>query len=131
MAGSTNRFIVDASYVLSFLLPDENIKEVEETFYKLSTGEFRISAPQLLPFEVLNSLKVAVLRKRVTLQAAQELAQYFFNLGIVTLSIDYLKTLDLAQAEKITFYDASYLYLAQSQNLPLLTLDKHLENLAL
>lgn len=129
MAGSTNKFIIDASYILSFLLSDEKIQETEEVFDKFSAGEIRLYAPHLLTFEVLNALNVAVLRKRINFNVAQELAEYFLNLAITTLTIDPLKTLDLAHAKNLTFYDASYLYLSQAQNAPLLTLDKKLQSL--
>lgn len=129
MAGSTNGSIIDASYLLNFLLSDEKIKEVEETFDRLASGELRLYAPWLLTFEVLNGLHVAVSRKRVAVSIAQELAQSFLKMEITILATDPLEVFDLAQKENLTVYDASYLYLSIQRHVPLLSLDKHLQDL--
>lgn len=128
MAGNTNTFIIDASYLLSFLLADEQLKEAEEIFDQFSVGKIKLYAPSLLPFEVLSALQTATARKRITSQTAQELAKYFLDLKIPILNIDLFKTFVLAQLENLTFYDASYLYLAKTHHAPLLTLDEKLQS---
>jgi len=78
MAESTKvSFIVDASYVLAFLLPDEQTEEAEATFLAFGEGNITLSSPDLLPYEVVNTLAAAVVRKRITKQQAQMLLEQF------------------------------------------------------
>lgn len=123
------KFVVDASFVLAFLLPDEEIPEVESLFDKYKSGQVSLVAPPLLLFEVFNSLKTAFKRHRLNETKICEIAQDFISLKIDLLSIDHMKTLDLAIKRDLTFYDASYVVLAAEQNCPLLTLDKKLQKL--
>lgn len=74
----------------------------------------------------MNGFWSAFTQKKFSPKIIKDLSKQFFNLNITFMEVDYMETLKLTFKEKLTFYDASYLYLAQSQNLPLLTLDKHL-----
>jgi len=75
-------FVVDASFVISFLLPDEDIEEVQRFFREQSLSKIYFYSTQLLSFEVLNTLKMAETRKRITKRKASSLVKQFFNLGI-------------------------------------------------
>ena len=79
MVGNTNKFVVDASFALAFLLPDERTEEMKQNFFasqiknifqQFINGEISLIAPYLLTFEVLNSLKLAVIRKRISARTA-------------------------------------------------------------
>lgn len=126
MAGNINSSVVDASFLLSFLFPDENNSQVEKIVDDVYSGKIKLVAPLVLPFEIFNGLWSAFIQKRVSLEIIEVLSKQFFNLNITFIEINYLEVLKLASEEKLTFYDASYLYLSKSQNLPLLSLDKHL-----
>ena len=66
MAESTNRqFVVDASFVLAILLPDENVKALDNTLDLYAQGKIGFFSTHILPFEVLNGIRSAVLRKRI------------------------------------------------------------------
>lgn len=131
MGESTKYYLVDASFVLSYLLPDEHNEEVSTLFLLFAQQKVRFLSSPLLPLEVLNTLKVAILRGRVTKAIAKELAAVFKSYEIRTLSIEnYSAVFELAIEKDITVYDASYLHLALVNNLPLLTLDDNLKKLA-
>ena len=119
-------FAIDASYVLAFLLKENNF-EVNELMKQYKSRQINLISTTLLKFEVCNTLKTAILRKRVNKKEAQKLLQAFLEYDISEEKIDYLQVLKLALSRKISFYDASYLYLAKSNKISLLTLDHSLK----
>lgn len=129
MAGNTNA-IIDASFILAFLLPDESIQEVEETMARAKEKEINLFSPLLLPFEIFNCLRTSVLRNRITIDLGREIGETFFNLGIALEVVDFSSTLSFATQKNLSFYDASYVWLAKSKKLPLFSLDKRMQKLA-
>lgn len=128
MAASTK--VLDASFLLAYLLPDENDKELNETFSQYQAALVHLISSTLLYFEVGNGLRTAVIRKRIELELARELLKWALELRIELVSIDYGKVWALCTKEKITFYDASYLWLARSGGIELLSRDVELLRLA-
>lgn len=127
MAGNIDYYVVDASFLLSFLFPDENNSQVEKILDGVYSGKVKLIAPLLLPFEIFNGFWTAFIKGRVSENIIENLSEQFFNLNITFIEINYLEVLKLASSKELTFYDASYLYLSQAHNLPLLSLDKHLQ----
>ena len=127
-----NEFVVDASFMLACLIPDEMVDSVKEVFANFKAGNYIFRSSMLFPFEVLNGIKLALTRKRISDAVANQLASYFiiFLEGIKLETLDLEKCWKLAQDEKMTIYDASYLALAKTNNLPLFSLDKHLQKFA-
>lgn len=121
--------IIDASFVLNFLLPDEELDLTLEVFEEFRKGTLRLYAPTILPFEVVNGLKSAVKRKRVTEKEAKVFTVKFLSLDIILADVDFSSVLSLALEENLSVYDASYVFLAKNENLPLLTLDTKLQKL--
>lgn len=132
MAGNTNdEFVIDASFMLAYLLPDETSEIADEFFEKYAQGKVDCISTALLSFEVLNSLKVGITRKRIAERDALQLAEQFFRLHIQLKEVDTLKAFSVAIDENLTVYDASYVELARRQHVPLLTLDRKLEKLTI
>src|SRR3990167_1117700 len=123
------RLVLDASFILAFLLPDEDIAEVEETFKKFHQKEIQLLSSALLPFEVFNCLKTALLRKRIEFKLASGLGEKFLQLDIKLEEVDFTESFKLSQKANLSFYDASYVYLARSKGVPLLTLDVRMKHL--
>ena len=115
-------FVIDASYLLAFLLKENNF-EVNELMKQYKSKKVSLISTTLLKFEVCNTLKTAILRKRVNKKYAQELLQAFLEYDILEENIDFLQVFKLSISKNISFYDASYLYLAKSKEIKLLTLD--------
>lgn len=128
-AGKYTKFIIDASFVLAFLLPDERQTEAIEIFDQYTSGKIELIAPNLLPYEIINGLKGAVLRKRINFQTTTKLIEQFLELIIPTRDIDLEKVLEISVKKDLSVYDASYLWLAQVNKVPLLTLDQKLRKL--
>lgn len=125
----SSRYLVDASFILAFLLPDERVRSVEQTFKEFVAGDCSFYSSPLLPYEVLNSLKMAVFRKRMTHDQAIDLGKAFLTWDIQIMPSTFQSVLELALRENITVYDASYVWLARQKHIPLLTLDKALKTL--
>ena len=123
---NTNRkFVVDASFILAYLLNEKNA-EVERIMQLHKKSEITLVSLSLLKYEVGNTLRTAVLKKRINKQLAVKVFLAFLDLKITEEKIDYNMVLKKALSNQITFYDVSYLYLAQNCRLPLLTLDSSL-----
>lgn len=128
-ANSKKVFVVDASFVLAFLLPDEKKKSTDEVFRGYIEGEISLISVPLLTYEVLNSLRSAFLQKRLNLKLCVQLASDFLNLIITEIPIDQKEVFQEALKKNLSFYDASYLVLAKAKHIPLLTKDKALKKL--
>ncbi|MBI4009175.1 type II toxin-antitoxin system VapC family toxin [Candidatus Roizmanbacteria bacterium] len=121
-------FVIDSSFVLAFLL-DEGNKDVESVFERQAKHEVKFVAPSLLKYEVGNSLRSKVLRKKVEKSRAFLLFENFHELDIVEEDVDYFEVLKLAVLNNLSFYDASYLYLVKQLKIKLLTLDQTLQKI--
>ncbi|PIY65191.1 hypothetical protein COY91_03185 [Candidatus Shapirobacteria bacterium CG_4_10_14_0_8_um_filter_39_15] len=130
MAGNIKSCVVDASFVLTYLYPLERTKTVEKIFDQCRDGKIRLLSTKLLPFEVLNSARWAVLRNKVSLDQAESIVNAFFDLDIEYGEIDYQDTFKLAVKKGLTVYDTSYLILALANKVKLLTFDKQLEKVS-
>ena len=121
--------VVDASFILAFLLPDERVEQVDEIFDLYEAGKIALLSTKLLPFEILNGLRNSMLRRRITKFVASGLLSEFFRLKITFEEIEYEKMFLLSLKADLSVYDASYVFLARSKSVPLFTLDKKLTNL--
>ena len=130
MAENTKTFVVDASALMAVLMPDENKAVKVKKLLEIIVSKDKIIAPNLLIYEMGNSLKSAVLSKRITFNQAGFLLNTFNQLSINLVSIDVNSVFKTAIKHKITFYDASYLCLAKLHKCKLLTLDKKLEEIS-
>ena len=122
-------FVVDASVVGSWVLPDENHPEALTALEQLKDDV--AFAPSLLWFELRNLLLANERRQRITpaqtaaaLNLVQELPLRLDG------QADSDTTLQLARAYRLTIYDAAYLELAVRRHLPLVTFDTALAEAA-
>ena len=129
MAASIKSFVVDASFVLSSFLPDEKSPETDKLLRRYVTGEINLLSTSVFELEVFNGFRTAILQKRVTRENALVLSEKFLKLGISCEDVDSHQAFLMALKENLTVYDASYLWLAMSKNLPLLTLDDKLRRI--
>ncbi len=89
-----------------------------------------LSAPRLLPFELTN---IAWKKIRQRPDAAATITGHLRDalaLPVALLDVDCEAILQLAVTEKLTAYDASYLWLARHLGVSLVTLDRDLTKLA-
>ena len=127
--GSINRTVVDASFILAYLLPDE-IFPADKVIKQFKAGELEFISTFLLPFEVLNSLKSALRSKRINNNQTKILIKRFFELEIELLPVDFYAVFRLAEKKNLTIYDAGYLWLAKNKKVRLQTLDRQFKKTA-
>lgn len=130
MAASINTFVVDASFILASLFPDEPSPESDTVIRKYLESEIKLISSPIFELEVLNGLRAAQLSKRIELDLCLSLAQRFLKLSIFCEEVDSYEVLRLAQQLNLTVYDASYVYLARSKTMPLLAHDRRMRRLA-
>jgi len=118
-------FVVDASIVAAWLLPDEQTPQTDALLDQLVASP--ALAPDLLRHELRSLFLLAVKRQRVREAFLPWALQRFHSLPIRILgpSEDHA-VLALAQRCQLSAYDAAYLMLALEENRPLATLDRKL-----
>ena len=122
--------IIDASFALSFLLPDEKKTPATDIFTKYGEGKIGLFSSPILALEVTNGIKSAVKSKRIDKKTALNILKNFLEIKITYPQIDIIDILNLALKENLSVYDASYIWLSRKENLTLLTLDKKMQRLS-
>ncbi len=115
-------FVVDASVVGSWLLPDEEHPEALAILDRLKDDEAFV--PTLLWFEVRNLLLTGERRRRIT--PAQTATALNVVQGLpfrIDGEADSNTTLQFARDHGLAVYDAVYLELAIRRGVPLFTFD--------
>src|SRR3989344_5935353 len=117
MAGNTKSvvvFVIDASFLISIIFPDEKVSSENSDYIKdFRTDKITFQSCELLKYEIYNCLKSAILQKRITKERVAIIEKAFKLMKIEYKTIDFSKTFELALKYNLTFYDASYLYLAK------------------
>lgn len=120
-------FVIDASLILAWLLPDERSEAAEAVVSRLVRDPAH--APSLLLLEVGNSLLQAQRRARISAATHAGLLDAFTALPLMLepITADTMRTAHtLAQRHALSLYDACYLALALARDMPLATLDRRL-----
>jgi predicted nucleic acid-binding protein len=128
------RFVLDSSYALSWVFPDERNAQRLATLASLADLVTRAITLPLWYSEITNALVVSERRGRITVRDTEAFLEMIEALPIAVFG-DSLLTLAaeaaaLARRHLLTVYDASYLWLAMEEALPLATLDEPLKKAA-
>lgn len=125
--------VLDTSVTMAWCFSDEATPFTEELLNWCSAGS-PIHVASIWPLEVTNVLLNAQRKGRVTQQEVEEFVRLLLMLPIQVEAVFPKQVLydtrKLAQAHKLTSYDAAYLELAIRRHLPLATLDVDLQNAA-
>jgi predicted nucleic acid-binding protein len=126
-------FVIDASATLPWRFEDEATPWTEALLDRVQGGE-EVRVPAHWPLEVANTLLMARRSGRVT---ADQVSEFIDDLAALPIRIEppsdpagWSAILALAQAHRLTAYDAAYLELVQRTGLPLATLDGDLRKAA-
>ena len=114
--------VIDASALVAILFGEEGAEAVVS---KVDDAE--LIAPTLLDYELANVCLVKLRRENTQRSKLLKIYAARNEIDITRLDVDADAVLALAEATGLTAYDANYLWLAQSQNAELVTLDKKLE----
>lgn len=126
-------YVVDASVTIALTMPDEASEYARRMFLSLGE-EDRMLVPPIWAFEVANTLVVARRGSRLADSAANGVARLLQEMPITVLDVSTAEALGevgaLAVSNNLSAYDASYLYLAIREGVPLATLDRRLRTAA-
>ena len=115
---------------MAWLFPDEATEATERL--RESLIETRAFVPSLWPVEVGNVLLTATRRGRIRADEWPQIRAYLQALPIeidpVSTSRTWGTSLELANAHRLSLYDAMYLELAVRLRMPLVTLDRALRS---
>jgi predicted nucleic acid-binding protein len=122
-------FVVDASVVACWLLPDERHPIAAAAYTRIAVDSAVV--PALLWFELRNLLIVNERRGRLDPAKTTQALRLIRGLPvIVDTDAEEDALMRLARAHRLTVYDAAYLELAQRRGLSLATLDVALSSAA-
>jgi len=110
--------VVDASALAAVVFNEPTIMAV--------ANGFDLVAPRLLAFELANVCLVKLRRSPAQRDALPAAYRLRHRLPFETMDVDHAAVLDLAPRTGLTAYDASYLLLARSLSVELVTLDRRL-----
>jgi predicted nucleic acid-binding protein len=118
-------FVVDASVSGAWYLPDESDPLADTAALRLRTESAIV--PELFWFELRNIFLIGERRGRIS---EADTARFLSNLARLPIAADRepneIAIFQLARTHKLSFYDATYLELAQRKNAPIATLDSAL-----
>ena len=124
-----SRFVLDASVVLTWCFPAENIDLAQRVADRFKQGDTAL-APSFWPHEVLNALLAGEKRKRISEAMIRsfldDLAALPVMLEQIPAGIVFDRIQSLSRKHGLTAYDAAYLDLALENGLALATLDEAL-----
>ena len=110
--------ITDACAIMAVI-----VKEPERDLVIELTKNTIIVSPDMVSYEIANALTKMMKKKVIDKERMINAFNYFKNIPIKTIEIDFNKALEIAWVHKIYAYDACYLESARRLNLPLLTFD--------
>ena len=112
------RCVIDASAVAAVLFREPDGERVLRALP--ATGWV---APPLLPIEIANVARHKVRSRRLGRSDAEKLLATLDRWRIRRVDVAWRDAWDLAWRHDLTLYDATYLHLAVSRDVPLVTLD--------
>ena len=115
--------VVDASALGAVLFDEPEADTITERL-----RHCELAAPTLLKFEVSNTCLKKILRHPDQRNAMLVGFSMLWHYPIEFVEIDHASALGLAETTGLTFYDASYLWLARQLRAELVTLDKQLSD---
>ena len=123
-----NPCIIDASFFLSFLLPNETNYGLLQPLEDVFTARSKVYTPRIFLYETHNTILVSEKKGRITHAYAKRCIDLIKNIPIELLdeSSEMDEIFTFAKKYTLTIYDASYAYFSRKLKIPLLSLDKHL-----
>lgn len=122
------KVIFDASFFLSYLLPDEQQSNVE-VINRFKRNKLTLVEPFIFSLEVVNGLRYAFASQRIPKKKLVDIVKLFQKLKNINYIYDFDldKLTRLAVENDLSIYDACYLYLYKKNKVKLYSLDKHLQ----
>lgn len=124
------RYVVDASVVAAWFIPGEawgtTARRLRDSHAR---GTAQLGAPEMLPYELCNSLWKAVARGLMAKDTALAFARAFSKISPRLFRLDSAmreRALRISVDSDITFYDSAYIVVAQDTSSTLVSADTDL-----
>ncbi len=130
-ASAASAVCVDASLIVTFLLPDGPSDYVDALVSEWEPGDVRLIGPTLIHAEVPSAIRQAVARGRITIDQGDQAFAVFCNMSIEMVSNPDLYLLAWELAKRYNHpktYDLNYVAAAQLKGCDLWTGDRRLVN---
>jgi predicted nucleic acid-binding protein len=119
------RIVVDTSTIIAVVAGEPEKARLIEL-----TKDATIVVPPSIDWEVGNAFSAMLKRSRITLEQAIEAIEVYQEISLEIVEIDLKKAVWLAGKHKIYAYDAYILQCAIEHNLPLISLDQNMIEIA-
>jgi predicted nucleic acid-binding protein len=119
------RIVVDTSTVIAVIAG-----EAEKTKLIELTKGATVAAPPSIDWEVGNAFSAMLKRSRINIEQAMEAMEAYEEIALEILDVDLSEAVRLAGRLNIYAYDAYILQCAIQHDLPLISLDKSLMEMA-
>ena len=113
--------VVDASAIAAVLFGEPDAERVVEQI-----GDGTLAAPALLPFEVSSVCLTKVRRHPAQRAELVRALDRLEDLRVAQVAVDPSEVVRVAERERLSAYDAAYLWLAIELGAELVTLDRRL-----
>jgi len=125
--------VVDCSFIMSSILPDENQAKIENIYKQIDGGIYKVYVPSIFYLECHNVLLCALKRKRINKNNYNDYLEILSSLPISvdnsSSTTDSFYTIgNISNKYNLTSYDASYVDLAIRMSATIATFDKKLAN---
>ncbi len=119
------RIVVDTSTIIAVIVGEPEKARLIEL-----TRDATVVAPPSIDWEVGNAFSAMLKRSRITLEQAIEAIEVYQEISLEIVDINLKEAVRLAGKHNIYAYDAYFLQCAVEYNLPLISLDQKMMDLA-
>lgn len=127
-------YVVDASVIAAWFIPGEPwAARASRLRDEYAEGRVRLYAPDVLLYELNNSLWKAVRRNLMSFEVASACVEAFSKITpeLLPLKVEMqVEALRIAAREGVTFYDSAYIVAAQATGSTLVSADSDLVTVA-
>ena len=117
--------VVDTSVIISVITNEKS----KSKLIKITKGE-DIIAPTSLHWEIGNAFSSMFKRKIINVESAEKALSDYFRIPLRLVEVDILKSLKISSKFNIYAYDAYFLECARQFDIPLVSLDKSMIEIA-
>lgn len=119
-------YVIDASVASRFLLVEDLSDEARSVLEGFLNGSLDLEAPELVVYEVGNTLWKSAKQGLITVHEASQKFSYFLKLRIDSIKLneeDHREVLQWSLENKATYYDSAYVKASEKAKATLLTAD--------
>jgi len=124
------RFVLDASFALTWVVESERTPAALKHLEALSRKEAQAVVPALWPDEIANVMltleRNGKLNRAQILKWTEEFLHLPIEIALPSMEESFGEVRALAQAHSLSAYDARYVHLAMTEGVPLATRDRAL-----